>query len=85
MKHRIEALSNAFNLGFELGRQYNGNPTDRSMKTTLKKAIEEGLNIMASQPSVQVGRAEACGCKNGGWFDFKNICINCGGSKTPAA
>ena len=30
------------------------------------------------------GRAKTCDCKDG-WFDFKNVCINCGGVKPPAA
>ena len=31
------------------------------------------------------GRAASCNCKNVGWFDFNNVCINCGGTKPPAA
>lgn len=29
--------------------------------------------------------AGPCVCRNGGWFDFRNICINCGGYKPPPA
>jgi len=29
--------------------------------------------------------AGTCVCRNGGWFDLKGICINCGGVKPPPA
>jgi hypothetical protein len=50
MKQKIEALSNAFNIGFKFGAlPYSCGKHTNSTKAALKRAIEEGLNIMSSE------------------------------------
>ena len=79
MKTKIEALSNAFNIGFEIGaKPYNADHIN-SIKAALKRAIEEGLAKMSSQQPNAVDAKKPCGFNHPGLADSgDNFCKNCG-------
>ena len=57
--------------------------TDRAGNNYVEIPIEFIRQLLdeSTQPAIEAGRALVCNCKPAGWFDFKNICINCGGTK----
>lgn len=71
MKTKIEALSNAFNIGLELGSSCSGTHHYRAVKKHLKKAVEEGLRKMSSQQPNAVDAKKPCGCH---CFDNAVLC-----------
>ena len=57
------------------GPWYDGHPED---------AVAD-WNAVCPLTSRSSRAAGACACKSGGWFDFNDICITCGGTKPPPA
>ena len=52
------------------------------------ECTEVSVEILAQMMEKKLESSKApgvCACKSGGWFDFNDICITCGGTKPPPA